>query len=144
MLSRFLQRRTAIQKSLIDQREMGAQRADADFLIIREVVSSLVPVKLVAVALRRRDTNLCTAEAAANFCIVKLGKQSSSPAKTLASALKKRMNERRAAVYLHYTAAASTDVFVIPSLVTQRSSSKVYFDVLITILETEERQQSLM
>jgi hypothetical protein len=71
-------------------------------------------------ALCRRDTNLIKAEAAVNFCIVTLKKQTSPLAKTLASALEKRMKERCALhagvlQYLHNPAAASTDVFVIPS-----------------------------
>ena len=39
MLSRFLQLRTAIQKSLIDLRETHVQLIDADFLTIQEMVS---------------------------------------------------------------------------------------------------------
>ena len=95
MLSRFLQLRSAVQKALIDLKEsVTVQLTDGDFTVIQEVVSALEPLQLVVKALCRRDTNLVGAEAALNFCIVQLQKQSSELAKTLAVSVETRVAER--------------------------------------------------
>jgi len=121
MLARFLQLHTAVQKATIDLKE-PVQLVDADFAIIKDIVSSLEPVKLAVKALCRRDTNIITAESALNFCIVQLQKQSLELAKTLASSLEDRLRERCALhaevlQYLHCPSSRSTatELFSIPS-----------------------------
>jgi hypothetical protein len=93
MLSRFLELRNSIQKSLIDLK-MSAQIADADFQVVGELVSTLEPVALAVQALSNRNTNLISAEAAIHFCIVQLQKRSSELAKTMADTLLSRMKQR--------------------------------------------------
>jgi len=120
MLSRFLLLRNPVLKAMVDVREKSIQLSDSDFNAIQDVVSSLEPVKLAVEAICRRDTNLITAEAAINFCIVQLTKQSSELAKTLAESLEARINERRALhsgvlQYLNNPASSGTDAFPIPT-----------------------------
>ena len=93
MLSRFLELRNSVQKSLIDL-NMSAQITDADCQVVDELVSTLEPVALAVQALSRRDTNLISAEAAIQFCIVQLQKRSSELAKTMADSLLSRMKQR--------------------------------------------------
>ena len=121
MLSHFLQLRGPAQKALIDLGQ-ASLIDDGDFSVLQEMVSCLEPLKLAVTALCRRDTNLMSGEAALNFCLVNLQKQSSELAKTLADVLGTRIQQRRkvhAAVlqYLHSNTArqTATDVFLIPS-----------------------------
>lgn len=119
MLSRFQTLKNPIQKALIDLKE-PVRLTESDFITIQDLVSSLEPIKLAVSALCRRDINLITAEAALQFCLMQLKKQSSELARTLAIKLESRIQERRelhAGVlqYLHNPDTTSTDTFAIPS-----------------------------
>jgi len=122
-LSRFLQLRGPVQKALIDL-GLGEQAkiTDADLTVIGEVVSCLEALKLAVNALCRCETNLISAHAALNFCVVQLQKQNNELARTLADVLETRINERHAThagvlQYLHKTAARATPsiIFTVPS-----------------------------
>lgn len=110
MLKRFALLRTAIQKAMIDvlaTNRRTVQITDSDFHVVNDLVSTLEPVALVIEVLSRRDTNLISAEAALQFCVVQLRKQASELAKTMADALHSRITERYASHskvlrYLHY------------------------------------------
>jgi hypothetical protein len=123
MLSRFIQLRSSIQKAMIDLKEPVTLTA-RDFAVIQEIVSTLEPVKLVVKSLGRRETNLISAEAALNFCIVALQKQGSEVACTMAEALQSRIGERRATFagvlqYLHTggntDSSSMIEIFSIPT-----------------------------
>jgi len=121
MLSRLLQLHGPVQKALIDLGQQ-AMITDADFTVISEVVSCLEPLKLAVNALCRRETNLISAHAALNFCVVQLQKQNSELARTLADVLETRIKGRHAThagvlQYLHNTAARATPstIFTAPS-----------------------------
>jgi len=120
MLARFQLLRGPLQKALIDLGQ-SAELTDADFTAVSEIVSCLEPLKVAVNALCRRDTNLISAQAALQFCIIQLQKQNSELARTVAEVLEKRVKERyglHASVlqYLHNPAAreTATDVFAIP------------------------------
>jgi len=70
--------------------------SEADFTTVGDLVSTLEPVKTVVEALFRRDVNLIKAEAALQFCLLELQKQSSELGKVMASALLQRVTQRRA------------------------------------------------
>jgi len=113
--------------------------SDADFCVIREMVSCLEPLKLAVAALCRRDTNLLRGEAALHFCLMELQKQNSELARTLADVLGSRIQQRRkvhSAVlqYLHSATAGqmATEIFTIPSNDTIRK----FIRRLITCLDS--------
>jgi BED zinc finger len=103
MLSRFKQLASCVQKALIDL-NLSNEVTQADFAVINEMVAALQPVALAVEAICRRDVNLIAAEAAIQFCIAELRRQSSELAYRMAASLQQRMHERSAihSGVLHY------------------------------------------
>jgi hypothetical protein len=103
MLSRFQQLASCVQKALIDLK-LSNEVTQTDFGVINEMVETLQPVALAVEAICRRDVNLIAAEAAIQFCIVQLRRQSSELANIMAASLQQRMHERMAthSGVLHY------------------------------------------
>lgn len=132
MLSTFLRLRGPIQKALIDLKQSSLV-SDTDWDVIRDIVSSLEPVKVVVEALCRRETSLLSADAALKLCLDELRSNGSDLAKATAAALRTRIKQRRslAAVmqYLHnpYASTDSDGVFTVASAATVR---KAVFDLL--------------
>jgi len=142
MLARFQQLRGPVQKALIDLGQAN-ELTDADFTAIGEIVACLEPLKVAVNALCRRDTNLISAQAALQFCIIQLQKQSSELARTLAEVLEGRVKERygvHASVlqYLHSPSAraSATDVFGIPG----KEAIKKFVRRLVDRLEDDESE----
>lgn len=99
MLNRFSLLKTAIQKALIDLKiptSSDLHATDADFTLVDEMIRTLEPVALAVTVLSRRDVNLITAEAALQFCVTQLEKQTSQLPKTMAMALRERISARYA------------------------------------------------
>jgi len=82
MLARFLQLCGPVQKALLDLGQAN-ELTDADFTAIIAIVSCLEALKVAVNALCRRNTNLISAQAALQFCIIQLQKQNSELARTL-------------------------------------------------------------
>ena len=140
MLARFLHLRGPVQKALIDLGQ-SAEVSDADFAVITEIVACLEPLKVAVNALCRRETNLISAQAALQFCIIQLQKQNSELARTLAEVLEGRVKERyglHASVlqYLHTPSAraTATAVFSIPG----KDVIKKFIRRLVDRLELQE------
>lgn len=71
MIERFVALKSCIQKALIDVM-FQIKLEECDFNVLEEIVGVLTPIKLTVEALCRRDSNLCTADAALKFLLGQL------------------------------------------------------------------------
>lgn len=94
MLERFILLKPSFQKALIDLNH-SIRLEDFDFVLIAEIIDVLAPVKLTVEALCRRDSNLCTADAALKFLLNNLTEKKSLLNNKMLTSLLHRIKQRR-------------------------------------------------
>ena len=125
MLTKFIQIKSCIHKAMIYVKSK-VQLTEAEIDTIDEIVLALEPVNLVVDTLCRRETNLISADAEFQFTLLQLERQCSELAKTLAIALRSRIQQLKAdlsgvLLYLNNPKAISTDeTFTFPKSSTIR------------------------
>ena len=143
MLSRFVTLRSCILKAMIDVKST-VQLSDAEIDTIQEIVSALEPVKLAVEALCRRDVHLVTADAVIKFALITPEKQASELARTLASAIRARITERRnncAGTLLYLSnpnVTADDDTFNMP----KKAAIRHIIQMLLTRLDHSDHSES--
>lgn len=105
MIERFLKLKNCIKKSLIDLKS-PIMFSDAEFEIMSDILSVLLPIKLTVEAICRQDATLLSADAAIQFMIKSITDHPCSLSYELNAALKKRILQRRTEIssvlqYLH-------------------------------------------
>lgn len=105
MIGRFLKLKSCILKALLDLKS-NMTFTEKEFQDLHDIHHSLDVIKITVMSLCRRDSNLLTADAALQFMLNKLDRQSNQLSGRLATSLRKRIKERRTSVsgilqYLH-------------------------------------------
>lgn len=93
MCKRFSDLELPIRKALIDLKV--SPFTDEDFIILKQIVTVLDPIKATVEALCRGDMNLCKADAALCFMLKELSSMNCNLSKEIHKSLSKRIQERR-------------------------------------------------
>ncbi|KAL1447382.1 hypothetical protein WDU94_012282, partial [Cyamophila willieti] len=94
MIGRFVVLKSCIQKALIDTK-CQIKLEERDFNVLEKIVGVLTPIKLTVEVLCRRNSNLCTADAALKFLLDQLFQMKTNLSEKMMSSLITRLKQRR-------------------------------------------------